>query len=98
MAHITRDEVRRLAEISRIHVNEEDVDALVKEMENVLAYASFLQETAQKSDMSMLRAAPRNTFRSDIVERWDVGALLEQAPEEESGYYVVPKVIQQEQG
>jgi len=95
MAHITRDEVRKLAEISRIHVNEEDVASLARDMEQVLEHASSLQEVAQRSDVSMLRSTPRNTLRADVREQWDTQALLDQAPEEDNGYYVVPKVIQQ---
>jgi len=95
MAHITRDEVRKLAEISRIHVNEEDVALLARDMEQVLEHASSLQEVAQRSDVSMLRSTPRNTLRTDVREQWDTQALLDQAPEEDNGYYVVPKVIQQ---
>jgi len=64
-------------------------------MEDVLAYASSLQAVAEKSDLSMLKLSPRNTFRTDVVEKWDTHKLLNQAPQEEDGYYVVPKVIQQ---
>jgi len=64
-------------------------------MEQVLEHASSLQEVAQRSDVSMLRSTPRNTLRTDVREQWDTQALLDQAPEEDNGYYVVPKVIQQ---
>ncbi len=95
MAHITVQEVRKLAEISRIHVDDDEVDVLAKEMENVLEYASSLQSIAQQSSLSMLRSAPRNVFRSDVVEEWNTDALLDQAPHEAHRYYVVPKVIKQ---
>ena len=96
MAHITRDEVRKLAEISQIHVKEEDIDALVKDMEAVIAYASSLQAIAEQSDLSMMRRTPRTTFRDDVVEDWDAEEIVSLAPEEEDGYYVVPKVLKQQ--
>lgn len=64
-------------------------------MEQVLAYASSLQAVAQQSSLQMLRSAPHNTFRADVVESWDTDALLDQAPHESHRYYVVPKVIKQ---
>lgn len=64
-------------------------------MESVFAYASSLQKVAEQSSMSMLRSAPRNAFRADVVEQWDTDALLDQAPHEAHRYYVVPKVIKQ---
>ena len=96
MAHITRDEVRKLAEISQIHVKEEDIDALVKDMEAVIAYASSLQAIAEQSDLSMMRRTPRTTFRDDVVEDWDAEEIVSLAPEEEDGDYVVPKVLKEQ--
>jgi len=96
MAHITRDEVRKLAEISQIHVKESDIDTLLREMEAVIAYASSLQVIAEQSDLSMMRRSPRTTFRADVVEDWDTEEIVSLAPEEEDGYYVVPKVLKQQ--
>lgn len=79
-------------------MSEDEIASLAQEMEQVLEYASSLSQVAQASDLSMLRVAPSNTFRSDIAETWDTDAILDQAPHEEDRYYVVPKVLSQKQG
>lgn len=94
MAHITHDEVRKLAAISQITVDEQEVAHLAQELKNVLDYAACLAAIAQahKNKMSEL---PKNinVFRNDEVLSCDSSVILDQAPEREENYFVVPVIL-----
>jgi aspartyl-tRNA(Asn)/glutamyl-tRNA(Gln) amidotransferase subunit C len=92
MALVTREDIIKLAHLSNIKVDEQEIVHLTREIEAVLDYASCLKELATHTD---IQALPKNTniFRQDQVIKTDPTPLLEQAPEREGDYYVVPVII-----
>ena len=95
MIKITREEVLKLAQISQIKVQEHEVDHLRSELEAVLTYASCLKDIAEKHEAVTAIPKNSNVMREDIVKLTDPVPLLNQAPEVENNYFVVPKIIKQ---
>ncbi len=92
---ITREEVLKIAKISRITVHENEIDGLIKQLNDILGYAQKVQALAQKlGDIEPMGNTNVNLFRQDIPHSFDAKLLLERAPEHESGYFVVPKIIE----
>lgn len=94
MTKISPQEIIKLAKISHITIEEKEIERLIKEIEEVLDYASFLQEIAKghKTESSLVNI---NILREDIVKETDPKEILEDAPSTQENYFVVPAIIKQ---
>ncbi len=94
MAHITEKEVLHLANLARLKIEPEEAIRLAKEIEPVLAYASFLKEVANGCTLPEEGLdCSANVMREDEVVPFDAERLLAQAPQREDSYFVVPRII-----
>lgn len=88
--------VRHIARLARIAVSDQEVDALVPELNNILHWVEQLQEVDVTGVEPMTAVIPNHLrLRDDVVtdgnKRDDV---LANAPVAEHGFYAVPKVIE----
>lgn len=92
MAKITQEGVLKLARISNIAVEQDDIQRLVHELDAILNYASFLKDIAPQGKQYSL---PQNTniVREDVSRACDAEKLLSLAPERQENYFVVPVII-----
>ena len=89
---VTKEEVKIIADISRITVSENEIEALKSRLEAVLSYAACVQKIAgeiedQPSNKNI------NFLREDVVTKSKSEKILEQAPEREGDYFIVPKIL-----
>jgi len=91
MTKITRDQVLKLADLSKIKIDDEEIDKVAKQLEDVLTYAERVKEIAADIQIDL----PKNTnvFADDIIQRTDPLPILAQAPDCENNLYVVPKIL-----
>jgi aspartyl-tRNA(Asn)/glutamyl-tRNA(Gln) amidotransferase subunit C len=92
---LSREEVRRVAELARLEFSDEEEARMADEMSRILDYVDKLEEldTSGVPPMSHVLDVT-NVYREDEVERRiDQEQALEPAPESENGYFVVPKVV-----
>jgi aspartyl-tRNA(Asn)/glutamyl-tRNA(Gln) amidotransferase subunit C len=93
---ISRDEVKRIAELARLEIPEAKLDRLAGELSKVLDFAG----TLRRLDLAGLDAsafAPAEApLREDQVNgrRLSREAALAMAPEGESGFFIVPPVVE----
>lgn len=88
--------VRKIASLARIAVSEEQVAAMVPELNNILGWIEQLGEV-DTSQVEPMTAVIPNTLRlrEDVVNDGDVrDAVLANAPAAEHGFFGVPKVIE----
>ena len=89
-------EVRRIARLARIALKDEEVAPLARELSGILAFIEQVKklDTAQVLPMTSAVAVTL-PMREDVVsEGGDPEAVLANAPEHASGYFVVPKVVE----
>ena len=93
---IDTDTVRRIAHLSRIAVEEEDLAPLADELNAILGWVEQLNEVDIDGVEPMTTATPmalkRRADEATAGERRD--AILKNAPEERDGFFVVPKVVE----
>lgn len=82
----------RLAHMSHIKVHDDEVEDLISKIEDVIAYASRVSEIAKDAHLPSNRRI--NVTREDVVIRTDAEPILEQAPDREEDYFVVPRIIE----
>jgi aspartyl-tRNA(Asn)/glutamyl-tRNA(Gln) amidotransferase subunit C len=88
--------VRKIASLARIAVSEDEVTALVPELNNILGWIEQLGEVDTK-DVQPMTAVIANTLRlrDDVVTDGNVrDQVLANAPAPEHGFFGVPKVIE----
>lgn len=88
---ITREEVLKIAEISKLKIWEDEVDFVIQQLESVLSYAERVQEIAADQDEPSNKNI--NVTREDVIINTESEPILNQAPESEDNYFVVPKIL-----
>ena len=95
MTKISSSDVRKVAQLSRLELPEDQIQTYTKQLEEILSYVDQLQEIDTENIPPTTRAVEVvNAMREDIVEvscsRED---LLNQAPQREGDFYRVPKIL-----
>lgn len=88
--------VRKIASLARIAVTDDQVEAMVPELNNILGWIEQLGEV-DTSQVAPMTAVIANTLRlrDDVVTDGGVrDAVLANAPAAEHGFFGVPKVIE----
>ncbi len=96
MTQISSDDVRHLAQLSSLQLNDAEAESLRVDIENILSYVTQLSEldtsgvepTYQVTDLE-------NVWRTDEVDDYGVTreALLALSPDAENNQIKVPKVL-----
>ncbi|RTL07038.1 hypothetical protein EKK58_02560 [Candidatus Dependentiae bacterium] len=94
MAHISKEEVLKIAAISNIRLLEKEIEPLQRELESVINYAKRVSTI--KGDAQEMQLASVNVARKDIVASTDATVFLQGSPEATNNYFIVPLIIDQE--
>lgn len=94
MPTVTKKEVLDIARISRIEIYENEVDAMVAQLESVLTYAARVNEVVGNQQSELPHAV--NVFRADESIPFDAQRVLQEGPEVEADYFVVPAILEHE--
>lgn len=90
-----RDEVMRLANLARIHLEKNEAERLSKEFENVLSYLAEIKE-AKPTTAAAPNLLNKNQMREDTNPH-EGGkyseALLREAPKKQRDYIKVKKIL-----
>ena len=93
---VDRATVQKIASLSRIAISEEQADALVPELNNILGWVEQLGEV-DVSGVEPMAAVIANKLRlrDDKVTEGDRrDDILANAPDADHGFFAVPKVIE----
>jgi len=92
MIKISKEEVLKIADMTRVSLHEKEIEGMTKHLESVLSYAQRVQEIA--ADIEEPSNKNVNVFREDVVVKSDPEKILSQALEREENYFVVPMIIE----
>jgi len=92
---IPRDEVRRIAELARLEIREEDLDRVAAQLSAVLDYARALKRLDLAGCEPLSFAPPAAALRADEPDGRGLTPrqALAMAPEAEGGCFLVPPVM-----
>lgn len=88
---ITREELLKIASISKLEIKECELEGLIKQLQAVLSYAERVNQVAEDVDLPSSKNI--NIMRGDIACPSNPQPILEQAPKKEEDYFVVPKIL-----
>ena len=91
---ITREEVLKIAHISRIAVHEDEMESLIQQLNDILTYAQRVQQLAKDIDDSNTLQSPYEPLmREDRAHVFNAQEIVKRSPEHEQNYFVVPKIL-----
>ena len=95
---ITQDEVRHIATLSRLKLSDDEIRAHARELAAIIGYVNQLKEVDVEGVEPTAHAVHiRNVFREDVVRpSLDPDQALANAPQRDSSFFKVPKVLDQD--
>ena len=95
MTKITPDDVRKVAQLARLELPDQQVELFTTQLEKILGYVSQLEEIDTKDVLPTTRAVEVvNVLRKDSVISSTIrDELLDQAPQREGNFFRVPKIL-----
>ena len=95
MNRITEDQVKKVAELARLKLDNNEVKHHAKQIEKILDYINQLEKIDTKGVPSTTRAIEViNVLRSDANNKFENREeLLNLAPARENDFFKVPKII-----
>jgi aspartyl-tRNA(Asn)/glutamyl-tRNA(Gln) amidotransferase subunit C len=95
MSKITKDEVKKVAQLARLELNDSEINNHAEQLEKILGYIEQLEKIDTDNVPCTTRAIEViNVFRKDEKKNSDcTEELLELGPSREDKYFKVPKII-----
>jgi len=93
---ISKDDVIKVAELARLEFEEEETQLFTEQLGNILEYIEKLNELDTKNVEPTSHVLDISTpLRDDKVVKWlSIEEVLQNAPESEDDFFVVPQVIE----
>ena len=97
MSRISKEQVKKVAQLARIELNEEEINHHSEQLEKILDYINQLEKINTENVPCTTRAIEVvNVLRNDINEKFeDNEDILELAPSREDDFLKVPKIIKE---
>ncbi len=92
---ISKEQVRNIAYLARLELDEQSVELFSKQLSQILEYMEKLSEIDTKDISPLYSPIDHSTpYREDEVhQEYKREEVLQNAPEEDGEHYIVPKVV-----
>jgi len=88
--------VKKIADLSRMRIEEKEVERFSKELSKIINWVEKLNEVDTKDVIPITNPSDiKIPFRKDEINDGKIeDKILKNAPEKKAGYFVVPKVVE----
>ena len=95
MTKISKEEVKKVAHLARLELNEDEINNHAEQLEKILEYIKQLEKIHTDDVPCTTRAIEViNAFRKDEMKNYDcTEEILELSPSREEKYLKVPKIM-----
>ena len=87
---VTREDVLQMARLSKLYIKEEELDALTKDMDNIIAFAETIS-TAQCEQTNFDNINNLTNVLRVVVPSYDREEILKNAESQDEGYFLVKR-------
>ncbi|MDX1672852.1 MAG: Asp-tRNA(Asn)/Glu-tRNA(Gln) amidotransferase subunit GatC [Balneolaceae bacterium] len=93
---VTKDDVRYIADLARLQLSEEEMETLLDDMNKILDYMDTLEEldTGNVEPLEHVIELESSFRKDEAKESLDHEEALKNAPDADSDYFKVPRVIE----
>lgn len=97
MANMNTKDIKHLANLSRLHLKDEEVEAYTKQFDEIVAYVDKIKEVSSDSDSGIIESNEvKNVLRVDIVKTYqNPQKIIEEAPSYQDNFVKVKKILNQ---
>lgn len=91
---VTHEDVKKIAMLSKLSINEDELDTLTKDMANIIKFADTINNASETGvDFDNINNLS-NVFREDVVvPSYDNVEILSNANDKEDGHFLVKKRV-----
>lgn len=95
MKKVSREEIKHIANLARLELNENEIDNYIENLQDILNFAEVVNNApVQDLDITIGTNEAKNVFRKDEIKVFeDNEALLANATEKDRNMFKIPKVI-----
>lgn len=95
MKKVSREEIKHIANLARLELNENEIDKYIENLQDILNFAEVVNNApVQDLDITIGTNEAKNVFRKDEIKVFeDNEALLANATEKDRNMFKIPKVI-----
>ena len=95
MTKITLEDVRKVAQLARLELPDEEIKIYTEQLEKILGYVEQLEKVDTEKVVPTTRAVEvTNVLREDSLEESNIREeLLSLAPNREGDFFKVPKIL-----
>jgi aspartyl-tRNA(Asn)/glutamyl-tRNA(Gln) amidotransferase subunit C len=93
---INKDTIKKISKLARISVTNDETDRLEKDLNSILKFVEQLKElnTDKVEPISSVSDQDLTMNKDEVKKINEKDDILKNAPEKNSNYFVVPKVIE----
>jgi aspartyl-tRNA(Asn)/glutamyl-tRNA(Gln) amidotransferase subunit C len=93
---INKDTIKKISKLARISVTNEETDRLEKDLNSIIKFVEQLKElnTDKIAPIASVSYQALTMNKDEIKKINEKEEILKNAPEKNSNYYIVPKVIE----
>ena len=93
---IDKDKIKHISKLARISVDEKKIDVLTKDLSSIFKFIEKLNElnTEKIEPLSSILNEPLRSRKDEINDGKIREEILENSPEKNEEFFVVPKVIE----
>ena len=93
---INKDTIKKISKLARISVAKEETDRLEKDLNSILKFVEQLRElnTDKIAPIASVSDQSLTMNRDEIKKINEKEEILKNAPDKNSNYFIVPKVIE----
>ena len=91
---VDKEQIKHIAKLSKIKLNDEELDQISKQVEQILEYVDKLNEINDDIEPLENISGNYNRLRDDVIIDFNnKEQILKNAPKTKDGFILVPKVL-----
>ncbi len=93
---INKDTIKKISKLARISVTNEETDRLEKDLNSILKFVEQLKKlnTDKITPIASVSDQPLTMSEDEVKKINEKKEILQNAPDKNTNYYIVPKVIE----
>ena len=94
---MNNEQIKHLANLSRIHLTDEEVEAYTKQFDEIVAYVDKIKEVTSDSNSEIIESNEvKNILREDYVSSYEQPEIIiAEAPTHQDNFVKVKKILNQ---
>ncbi|SET39146.1 aspartyl/glutamyl-tRNA(Asn/Gln) amidotransferase subunit C [Oceanobacillus limi] len=95
MAEISKDQVKHVANLARLEMNDQEAEMFTEQLSSIITFAEQLNELDTEGvDPTTHVLELKNVMRKDEPRKWITKEeAMKNAPDQENGQYRVPSIL-----